>query len=433
MKKVLNHFGVFQSAWKVVSLWICALFLLLSFVDWEQRRLYCNKEAAATSTCCAVSFQLSQLWFVSYIAESCAQPRNVAPNSRNKFKSVSRLRGRTLHLIALFLNSHSAQTTSPKLRETSSQCCRAGEQQFPKHFVSNDDGLSFFFPPHRAQKLPLFANFWEAVALSGASQHHQGTQKEESAAIQTLSHLLWSSLISNSECFMMGFFWTLPRCVPEHPLKFSPQSAPHQTKEKRTAPLALSPRWHSFPMSLSPCSLLLCAQVWALTHQNCGSNFRRDRNVEKEKKPQVRGREDHSPEGVGLRSRRRASRKKSLRGRIQLFLLLSPPLSTRVIDGWGSFWPRLVHFALQRVPPSPSQTMRTRIRVITNEHSCKYSYLFFLFISLFRRTNFFGKLSWLIDPLSCVMIASPPFPTYLLFNLLCSPTKSVVQGLFAFS
>lgn len=31
-------------------------------------------------------------------------------------------------------------------------------------------------------------------------------------------------------------------------------------------------------------------------------------------------------------------------------------MSTRVIDGWGSFWPRLVHFALQRVPPSQSQT-----------------------------------------------------------------------------
>lgn len=161
-------------------------FLLLSFVDWEQRRLYCNKEAAATSTCCAVSFQLSQLWFVSYIAESCAQPWNVALNSRNKFKSVSRLRGRTLHLIALFLNSHSAQTTSPKLRETSSQCCRAGKQRFPKHFVSNDDGFSFF-SPHRAQKLPLFANFWEAVALSGASQHHHGIPKKRRISSNTNS------------------------------------------------------------------------------------------------------------------------------------------------------------------------------------------------------------------------------------------------------
>lgn len=41
-------------------------FFLLSFVNWEQRRLYCNKEAAATSTCCAVPYQLSQLWFVFY-------------------------------------------------------------------------------------------------------------------------------------------------------------------------------------------------------------------------------------------------------------------------------------------------------------------------------------------------------------------------------
>lgn len=239
-------------------------FLLLSFVDWEQRRLYCNKEAAATSTCCAVSFQLSQLWFVSYIAESCAQPWNVAPNSRNKFKSVSRLRGRTLHLIALFLNSHSAQTTSPKLRETSSQCCRAGEQQFPKHFVSNDDGFSFFPPIVRKSSLSLqtFGRQLLCLARHNITKEPK-KKKEESAAIQTLSHLLWSSLISNSDCFMMGFFWTLPRCVPEHPLKFSPQSAPHQTKEKRTAPLALSPRWHSFPMSLALLSPALCSSLSA--------------------------------------------------------------------------------------------------------------------------------------------------------------------------
>lgn len=81
--------------------------------------------------------------------------------------------------------------------------------------------------------------------------------------MQTPSHLYWSSLISNSECFVMVLFWRLPRCVPEHPLKFSPLSAPHQTKEKRTAPLALSPRCHSFSMSLALRSPALCSSLSA--------------------------------------------------------------------------------------------------------------------------------------------------------------------------
>lgn len=109
---------------------------------------------------------------------------------------------------------------------------------------------------------------------------------------------------------------------------------------------------------------------------NCGSNFRRERNVEKKNGHRCAGEdEDHLPGGAGLRPRRRASRKKFERAH-PAFLLWSPPLSTRVIDGWGSFWPRLVHFALQRVPPSPSQTMHTRIGLIINKHSCKCIYLF---------------------------------------------------------
>lgn len=101
--------------------------------------------------------------------------------------------------------------------------------------------------------------------------------------------------------------------------------------------------------------------------------------------PQVRGREDHSPEGSPdpAASPCVAGEKKFARAHPAFFLLLwSPPLSTRVIDGWGSFWPRLVHFALQRVPPSPSQTMRTRIGLITNQHSCECSGLFIYFVHL---------------------------------------------------
>lgn len=144
-------------------------FLLLSFVNWEQRSLYCNKEAAATYTCCAVSDQLSQLWFVSYPTHSCAQPPNVAPISRNKFKSVPQLRGRTLHLIALFW----IPTARKQLRKTT----RNSITKLLRRLTTTSKAFSVqqwwfvFFFSHRVQKLPLFANFWEAVALSGALQH----------------------------------------------------------------------------------------------------------------------------------------------------------------------------------------------------------------------------------------------------------------------
>lgn len=180
-------------------------------------------------------------------------------------------------------------------------------------------------------------------------------EREKSAAIQTPSHLCWSSLISNSECFMMVLFWRLPRCVPEHHLKFSPLSAPHQTKEKRTAPLALSPRCHSFPMSLALRSPALCSSLSA-DAPTAAATF--DGQQMSKTRHRCAGEDGGAltwgGRGCGRVAVRR--RKKFERAR-PAFLLWSPPLSTRVIDGWGSFWPRLVHFALQRVPPSPSQTM----------------------------------------------------------------------------
>lgn len=190
---------------------------------------------------------------------------------------------------------------------------------------------------------------------------------EKSSAIQTKSHLYWSSLISNSEYFMVVFFWTLPRCVPEHPLKFSPLSAPHQTKEKRTAPLALSPRCHSFPMSLALLSPALCSSLSA-DAPTAAATF------DGKQMSKIRHRcagEDGRPLtwGLGAPGATPCVAEKVWKG-TSSFLLWSPPLSTRVIDGWGSFWPRLVHFALQRVPPSPSQTMHTRVGLITNKHVC---------------------------------------------------------------
>lgn len=121
-------------------------FLLLSFVDWEQRRLYCNKEAAATSTCCAVSYQLSQLWFVS-------NQHNFARSLETLFRiHATSLKCSRSCVAGLYTWLHCSEFPEragnfAKLRETSSQSCCAGEQLFPKHFIflSNEDGLSFFF------------------------------------------------------------------------------------------------------------------------------------------------------------------------------------------------------------------------------------------------------------------------------------------------
>lgn len=149
--------------------------------------------------------------------------------------------------------------------------------------------------------------------------------------MQTLSHLYWSSLTSNSECLMMFFFWTLARCVPEHPLKFFPQSAPHQTKEKRTAPLALSPRWHSFPASLVLLSPALCSSLSADAPTAAATLDVK----EKAKRKSATGAErtdDHSPEGAGLRPRRRASSEKVWEGASSFFVVESPFVYT--CDRW---------------------------------------------------------------------------------------------------
>lgn len=120
---------------------------------------------------------------------------------------------------------------------------------------------------------------------------------------------------------------------------------------------SLSPRSHCPSMSLAP-SLLLCAQLWALTHQ-LQQQLLTGNKIEKDA-PGLQAEAVIRPEtthlGAAWSARVASRRGKSLRGHIQLCVVESPFVYTRVIDGWGSFWPRLVHFALQRVPPSQSQT-----------------------------------------------------------------------------
>ena len=172
-----------------------------------------------------------------------------------------------------------------------------------------------------------------------------------------------------------------------------PLKAP-RIKQRKRGPL-LSLALSSFPMSLALLSPALCSSLSADAPTAAATLDGKEMSKGKPATGARQRTDDHSPEGAGLRPRRHASRKKFERAH-PAFLLWSPPLSTRVIDGWGSFWPRLVHFALQRVPPSPSQTMHTRFGLITNEHSCRCQfyllYLFIcLFVCLFKRTNFFSN------------------------------------------
>lgn len=88
--------------------------------------------------------------------------------------------------------------------------------------------------------------------------------------------------------------------MPEHPRKFSPQSAPHQTKEKRTAPLALSPRRLCFPMSLYPSPPALCSTLSADAPTTVGNFFL----SWKQSGSRCAIRRENSPAGAQLYARR---------------------------------------------------------------------------------------------------------------------------------
>lgn len=94
---------------KVVSRWICAPSAAFLCMDWEQRSLYSNKEAAATYTCWSVSNKLQQVSLRSTTRTNLGFVSWHPPLSKHrplfvqkKFKSVSTFCFlETLHLIAL--------------------------------------------------------------------------------------------------------------------------------------------------------------------------------------------------------------------------------------------------------------------------------------------------------------------------------------------
>lgn len=169
----------------------------------------------------------------------------------------------------------------------------------------------------------------------------------------------------------------------------SPQVLSSKTKEKGTAPLAPSLSRLDFSMSLV-LSLLLCAQVLSADAPSTAATFHWKHT---QSKPlQRRGKRFAASRSEATHLSWVAARAfpcvrgKSLRGAHQALCCGVPPLSTRVIDGWVSAWPRLVHFALHRVPPSQSQTtMRTnnigqRNLVIVREYNL-YAFWLWLFFS----------------------------------------------------
>lgn len=160
----------------------------------------------------------------------------------------------TLHLIALLW----IPTVLWQLRETTDageikNRCKRARKLLTKCLGA---GISYFVSsPARVRgsflrKLVTGSCFVSRVATSPGD--------ENAARLQTPSPLHQSRLSINWEYYTSCLVW---RCVPQHPLNFSPQSAPRQTKEPGSAPLALSPRrpsrlYVSLPFALALCSTL---------------------------------------------------------------------------------------------------------------------------------------------------------------------------------
>lgn len=228
--------------------------------------------------------------------------------------------------------------------------------------------------------IPSPANFWQAFALSCASQHLQETQQERkkewktpaAGQSQTLTCSRRLLAIKSQHCATSAVESCGDACL-SIPAS-SPLKAPRIRQRKRGPLLSLSLLAACVSLCLSIPPLPLCAQLWALTHQLQSATFSLLGTKWLQvcnKRGKGGGRLTCGHPAVRA-SRREGEGRKSLRVATSSFVLWSPPLSTRVIDGWGSLWPRLVHFALQRVPPSQSQTTaRTgpQIRAITNRNT----------------------------------------------------------------
>lgn len=215
-----------------------------------------------------------------------------------------------------------------------------------------------FFLNQRAQMILSPANFWQAFALSCASQHLQETQKEirqqDKTQTLTCNGCLWQlipAIARRVRPKVAGMrAWASPQVLPS--------TRPASDKGKRGPLLSLSLPAASVSLCLSIPPLPLCAQVWALTHQLLRQLFPGN-EVAPGARSEGGGRTHLRASGRARVAVRRGwggrGEKKFERAHPALCCGV-PPLSTRVIDGWGFFWPRLVHFALQRVPPSQSQT-----------------------------------------------------------------------------
>lgn len=134
--------------------------------------------------------------------------------------------------------------------------------------MNRNSPLCPFFPPNqRAQMILSPANFWQAFALSCASQHLQETQKEtrqqDKTQTLTCNGCLWQlipAIARRVRPKVAGMrAWASPQVLPS--------TRPASDKGKRGPLLSLSLPAASVSLCLSIPPLPLCAQVWALTHQ----------------------------------------------------------------------------------------------------------------------------------------------------------------------
>lgn len=344
-----NHFKRSKKLFPCGFALLSAGFLCM---DREQRSLYCNKEAAATYTCCSLSNKLKQVskWFSrrAYFVHIFLPP-SIIPHSCNKFNSVSLFCFLdTLHLIALFW----IPTVHWQLRKTTNttviKLLHEGKKLFANYLWTNTCHFVFFPSCVKGpflRKLLTGSCFVLCVATSPRDKKNRQQYKLHLTSTKAQCQFILSIICWTLLSVMKMRAWASPQVLS------SKRPASDKGKGDRSS-RALSPRCLCFPMSLS-LSLLLCAQVWALTHQL--------------QQQLLTGNKFENRSGGASKGSRQLTCgwfalcaspcvvEKVWEG-TSSFVLWSPPLSTRVIDGWGSFWPRLVHFALQRVPPSQSQT-----------------------------------------------------------------------------
>lgn len=156
-------------------------FLRVLCMDWEQRSLYCNKEAAVTYTCCCLSNKLVQVsWWISRQRYFKFISWHLAASKQ----SCSFVKQVECFVIVWFLGDFTPDCivlVFPRCTGNFGKTAIIPETKLPqqrKNYLQTTYELIWitFYPSCVG---PFSANLWQAAALSCASQHPQETEIRE--------------------------------------------------------------------------------------------------------------------------------------------------------------------------------------------------------------------------------------------------------------